>query len=461
MKIAIVGAGWAGMAAAVTAAQAGAQVSVFEATRTLGGRARALALVAPDGAGITADNGQHILIGAYTEALGLMQRVGVDLQAAMLRQPLSMVFPDGGGLQTPGWAAAWPAPFNAAGAIATARGWRWRDKLALVQASWGWQRANFQCDARLTVAQLCDDLPPRVMDELIEPLCVSALNTPSAAASASVFLRVMRDALFGQGHAGFGASDLLMPRTDLSRLFPQAAADWLIQHHGDRFEVHTGTRVGGLRPTQTRWQLAGVGSAMAFDRVIWATGATPAAQVFDSAAEHDHVPQTTRQALQTWSRTAAALPHAAITTVYAHGAGVRLARPMTALRAQPDAHTAPAQFVFDRGLLSPQDPAQNGLLAFVVSASEGDREDLQRRVLQQAQTQLGLQNLRVLQTVVEKRATFACTPGLQRPDMVVTAGLWAAGDYIAGPYPATLEGAVRSGVAAAHAACQAPASVRR
>ena len=49
MKIAIVGAGWAGMAAAVTAAQAGAQVSVFEATRTLGGRARALALVAPDG----------------------------------------------------------------------------------------------------------------------------------------------------------------------------------------------------------------------------------------------------------------------------------------------------------------------------------------------------------------------------------------------------------------------------
>ena len=52
---------------------------------------------------------------------------------------------------------------------------------------------------------------------------------------------------------------------------------------------------------------------------------------------------------------------------------------------------------------------------------------------------------------MEKRATFACTPGLQRPGMQVAAGLLACGDYIAGPYPATLEGAVRSGLAAARA----------
>jgi hydroxysqualene dehydroxylase len=51
--------------------------------------------------------------------------------------------------------------------------------------------------------------------------------------------------------------------------------------------------------------------------------------------------------------------------------------------------------------------------------------------------------------VVEKRATFACTPGLRRPAMAVAPGLWAAGDYVDGPYPATLEGTVRSGLAAA------------
>jgi hypothetical protein len=56
-----------------------------------------------------------------------------------------------------------------------------------------------------------------------------------------------------------------------------------------------------------------------------------------------------------------------------------------------------------------------------------------------------------VQTVVEKRATFACTPGLQRPPQCVAPGLLAAGDYVQGPYPATLEGAVRSGMAAARA----------
>ena len=51
----------------------------------------------------------------------------------------------------------------------------------------------------------------------------------------------------------------------------------------------------------------------------------------------------------------------------------------------------------------------------------------------------------------EKRATFACTPGLQRPPPAIAPGLWACGDYVEGPYPATLEGAVRSGLAAAAA----------
>ncbi|WP_210731974.1 hydroxysqualene dehydroxylase HpnE [Hydrogenophaga sp. PAMC20947] len=453
MKLAIVGAGWAGMAAAVTAAQAGAQVTIFEASRNLGGRARALSLPTPGGTDITVDNGQHILIGAYTETLRLMQLVGVAPQTALLRQPLAMVFPDGRGLQTPAWAAQWPAPLNAVAAIATAKGWHWRDKLALVRASLGWQRAGFLCETTLTVAQLCVALPPRVIDELIEPLCVSALNTPGAEASAAVFLRVMQDALFGRGHPGFGASDLLMPRTDLSQLFPQAATEWLASRHGDHVEIHLSTRVHGLRSTPSGWQLEGAGSTC-FDQVIWATGAVPAAQAMANTAEQDGQPEQTRDSLLDWSRTASALPHAAITTVYAHAPGARLQRPMMALRAQPDAHAAPAQFVFDRGLLSPGDPTQHGMLAFVVSASEGDRADLQRRVLQQACDQLGLQTLRVLQTVVEKRATFACTPGLRRPGMAIAPALWAAGDFVEGPYPATLEGAVRSGVAAAQAACQ-------
>jgi hydroxysqualene dehydroxylase len=64
----------------------------------------------------------------------------------------------------------------------------------------------------------------------------------------------------------------------------------------------------------------------------------------------------------------------------------------------------------------------------------------------------------VLRALAEKRATFLCTPGLARPPTTIAAHLSAAGDYILGPYPATLEGAVRSG-AAAVAALETAASL--
>lgn len=145
--------------------------------------------------------------------------------------------------------------------------------------------------------------------------------------------------------------------------------------------------------------------------------------------------------MQSWATTAQALQFEAIATVYAHATNARLSQPMLALRSDA---ANPAQFVFDRGLLG----GPQGLLAFVVSASAGERDVLQAQVLAQAHTQLGLA-LTPLQTVVEKRATFACTPGLLRPPLAIAPGLWACGDYVQGPYPATLEGAVRSGVAAA------------
>ena len=54
--------------------------------------------------------------------------------------------------------------------------------------------------------------------------------------------------------------------------------------------------------------------------------------------------------------------------------------------------------------------------------------------------------------IVEKRATFSCTPGLSRPaSRTAVDGLWLAGDYVASDYPATIEGAVRSGIAVAQA----------
>lgn len=87
-SVAVIGAGWAGLAAAVELAAKGIPVSVFEAGRSLGGRAR---LVERHGRRL--DNGQHILSGAYREALRLMKTVGVDPDRALLRLPLTLCYP--------------------------------------------------------------------------------------------------------------------------------------------------------------------------------------------------------------------------------------------------------------------------------------------------------------------------------------------------------------------------------
>lgn len=427
MKIAIIGAGWAGLAAAVQAVNHGHQVALFEASRTPGGRARAVPGVLPDGTEVTLDNGQHILIGAYTETLRLMRQVGINPQQALLRLPLTLLYPDGSGLKLP----RWPAPLDALYGILTARGWQVQDKLALLRAARDWRRSGFTCAASTTVARLCAPLTERVRRDMIEPLCVSALNTASVDASAQVFLRVMRDALFGEK----GGSNLLLPRIDLTQLFPQAALDWLTLVRGS--EIHLGERIDLIEQRGAQWRLLG----NSFDHVVLATSSTDAARILDSSAQV--AIESAASKMRQWAAAARALRFEAITTVYAWAPRASLPEPMLSLRSTA---AAPAQFAFDRGQLG----GPSGLLAFVVSASHGERKELQTQVLNQAQTQLGLK-LQAVQTLVEKRATFACTPGLNRPPMEVAPGLLACGDYTAGPYPATLEGAVRSGIAAAGA----------
>ena len=449
LEVAVVGAGWAGLAAAITLCANGHQVTVFEASRQLGGRARALPLKPH---GVTQpnvlDNGQHILIGAYTECLALMRQVGVDPESVLHRLPLALQFPDGTGLRLPDW----PAPLDALWGICAARGWAWRDKLSLLRTALGWQLQGFECEPELSVYGLCTTVTATVMRELIEPLCVSALNTPASRASGSVFLRVLKDSLFSPP----GSSNLLLPKTDLSSLFPHAAGRWITQRGA---VIRYGERVKTVAPVVSGWRVA----EQNYDRVVLAIDADNAAAVLINSAPD--APLSIATQMRLWATQAQSLRHEAITTVYAMASGARLPLPMMALRseecvfrpsteiAQP-AYCGPAQFVFDRGQLD--GPA--GLLAFVVSASLGSVAQLQAAVMVQAQAQLGL-TLKIVKTVVEKRATFCCTPGLVRPEPDIAPGLIACGDYVQGPYPATLEGAVRSGNTAAKWAAAKPGLV--
>ena len=445
-KLSIIGAGWSGLACAVAATQAGWQVELFEAANEAGGRARSLE---QNFAGVPLDNGQHILLGAYRDTLALMRTVGVNPDDVLLRLHLDLRTADGLGFRSLG--ASWKLLVG----VAFAKGWNALDKWRLIQAGWRWQVSGFTCDATWSVHQLCDasQLTPNVVQGLIEPLCLSALNMPLQSASAAVFLRVLHDAMFN----GIGSSDLLIPRTDLGALFPQACEKWLHQHGA---QVHLGrrftqddlaqwlaesddaqtTKFSQTRIDQDRDELG---------KQIAASGTTTKRALVIACPAWEAV-RLTQTVAPTWSAQAQALSHTAIATVYlqCHDAGfIGLNRPMVALRMHPN---APAQFVFDRGALC----QQHGLLAAVVSASEGEREQISTQVQQQVAEQLDLKQLSVVQTVIEKRATFACLPNTfesphhagVKPEVFVAPNIFACGDYVRGPYPATLEGAVRSGL---------------
>ena len=414
------------MSAAVSAQRAGHHVTLFEAARTLGGRARSLPVTLPSGHTLDLDNGQHILIGAYRATLGLMQSVGVDPTQVLHPMRLALRTPDGQGLALP----ALPSPLDALAGILSARGWSWQDRGSLLSAVLRWRGAGFRCGAQDTVADLCRSLTPRVVQGLIEPLCVSALNTPLSTASGQMFLRVLQDALLGKGWGHWGASWLLLPRAPLGALLPDAATAWLARQGA---VVRTGHRVSLLVQSPHGWLVDGD----AFDQVVLAVASWDAVRLLEDNAV----------TAGTWMVSASSLTHESIATVYATGGG-RLASPMLALPSGPQ---APAQFVFDRAQLG----GPQGLLAFVASACRGDRESIEAAVMGQARA-LGWHEVQALRTVIERRATFACTPALARPRMAIAPGLWAAGDWIEGPYPATLEGAVLSGqrVAAALSAAR-------
>ena len=419
-RLAVVGGGWAGLGAAVTAVEQGHRVTLFEMARQWGGRARSQAGGGPD-SGL--DNGQHILIGAYRETLALMRRIGVDPDQVLLRRPLALRWADGRGLELGPGPAAWAFVL----AVLRCDAWTPSDRLRLLGHAGRWAAAGFRCEPDRSVDALCAGLPAGVRRLLIDPLCLAALNTPAHEASAAVFLRVLRDGLLG----GPGASDLLLPRRPLHELLPQPATRWLSDRGA---ALHSGHRVMAIRRTDTGWQVDGE----TFDGVILAAPAGEAARLVQPLAPE-------------WSALASALRFEPIVTVYARAAGTRLPLPMVAL---PDDAASPAQYVFDHRLLG----GPEGRLAFVVSgAAAWVAQGLERTadaVLAQAGRELaswGWQSAQAgLEAVIaERRATFRSTPGLARPSALIAPGLVAAGDFVAGPYPATLEGAVRAGRSAA------------
>ena len=445
-RIAVIGAGWAGCAAAVRLTQRGHQVALFEASRTLGGRARRVELE-----GKPVDNGQHIMLGAYRETLAVMHSVGLDPANLLRRLPLQMRYANGKGMDF--IAPKLPAPWHMLAALLRAKGLAWQDKLALARfsslARWIDWRLNIDCSVNELLQRY--DQTPRLIALMWRPLCIAALNTPPERASAQVFLNVLRDSL----GANRAASDMLIPRTDLSALFPKAAADYVTSNGG---ALHFGATVQNLVQNGAGWQIAPdkMGSMGTFDAVIIATQPEHAARLLDGLANSTTHAITSSEALQTTRSQLASFSYEPITTCYLqYDPVLRLPLPFMAL--QDDAvRDHWGQFVFDRGQLDTQ---HAGLLAVVVSASEQaialPRHTLAALIAKQLASVLQMDELAAPQwhgVISEKRATYSCRPDLQRPpNQTGLPNLLLAGDYTSSgnvwdDYPATIESAVRSAI---------------
>jgi len=414
--VAIIGAGYAGLACAVELVSQNVEVTVFERSRTLGGRAR---IVRKDG--WTTDNGQHLLIGAYTELTRLLRLTGVSPRQVK-QLPLTLHIPRQLHLR----AAPLPAPLHLL--MGRAQGLDWHERFAIYAMLRRLKRRRFQLPVEMTVTELLTDChqPSRLRSLLWEPLCLAALNTHAHEASAQIFANILRDTLAASSST---ASELLIPCTDLSELFPVPAARYLATRNGN---ILTGNAITAITPDNGGFRLSGAPGHRVWPQVVIATAPHHAVTLLDSTGG---CPELSAQV--------AALPSEPITTIYlAFGSGFALPSPMIGLTA------GPAQWAFDRG----QCGGSEGLIAAVISAPRHEyenRETLISAVLTQLERALdcNLPELQWTRIITEKRATIACRPGVVRPGIATPLpGLWLAGDYIESEYPATLESAVRTGV---------------
>lgn len=426
--VAVIGGGCAGLSTAAALVDRGFQVTVFEASSQLGGRARTV-VVENNNLMHLLDNGQHILLGAYRETLALLHKIGIDEQQVFLRVPLQM------NLQSisekPPFclksAHHLPAPLNMLVGLLCCSGLNFSERMAAIKLMLHLKSTQYQITSDTPLAQflLNQQQTDRLIETLWEPLCLAALNTPIAIASTRIFLNVLRDTFSGNKKN----SDFLLPRLDLSKIISQPLAQY-IQSKGSIIRLNR--RIRSLEISKDGFSLETRDGKSFFSHVVIAVSPARLDKLLAGLPKLQHAVEQT----QTYQ-------YQPIYTIYLqYSTETQLPSAMTGLT------NTLGQWVFDRGQLCDQ----KGLIAVIVSA-EGKHQRL-------SQEELALKIARELsqafpalkkplwhKVIAEKRATFSCIANLARPtNKTAQPRLFLAGDYTYADYPATIEGAIRSGI---------------
>ena len=399
----IVGAGWAGLSAAIHGVLSGHQVTIYEMAPQVGGRARGVT-----SNGLSLDNGQHILTGACTLTLELMQRVGMDERRAFFRLPMRFSTPTG---RTAQWLGH-PSSVGRLWGLITDHEMNLNERIQWIQCLMALKTAQPREWLNSSTGAWLDRHARPQVRPWFEALCTSALNLNADQANAAIFLQVMQESFKTPQ-----SSDLLLPRLNLSELSPDSAVRWLMSQGA---QVCTGHRVEDISPL------------LETGEVVLACSAAQAARLTQTLAP-------------AWSELTRQLPFTGIATVYTQwkeSSQPPLPDPLIFL---PHDLNDPAQVVIDVGQLRPHDHPK-GLWSWVVSHAQLDRQTTIDRVLDQA-VQVWGRRPEFKACFLDARATLAAVPSVQRPGPEVSPGVWACGDYLDSLLPSTLEGAVRSGQA--------------
>jgi len=441
--VAVVGGGLAGLAAGCALAEAGLGVTLFERRPYVGGRASSYE---HPGTGEVVDNCQHVLLGCCTNLVRFYERLGVSDK---IRWFNGLTFIEPGGRASRLAPSFLPAPLHAGPAFLRARHLSLRDKVAIGRALAAmlrplpedsqedflhWLRRHGQTE--------------RAINRFWKVVLVSALNEDLDRLSVRYAVQVFRESFLKSAAAG----RMGVPSVPLSDLYSSA-----IEYIGARGgESLLRAAVSAIQPQESSVTISGGNGARQFDFAVLAVPFQTAASLLPAGAPAEplnadlaHFESSPITGIHLWfDREVTPLPHA-----------VLLDRTI--------------QWMFQKSKLQPgyREEGKGSYLELVVSASKSLVQKSREEVLELAVRELAeffpaVKEAQVLKAAVIKEiyATYSILPELDRYRPAATTPwprLYLAGDWTASGWPATMEGAIRSGYLAAEALMQAAGTPRR
>ena len=436
----VIGAGFAGLSAAARLTRRGARVLVLEARSRLGGRATAFA---DRDTGELVDNGQHILMGCYTETLAFLRDIGAQ-DNVRLDPQLAVTMIDRAGRRTRLSCPALPAPLHLVAGILEWEALSWRDRLSVLGMATPLKNARRELEGSAVKAASPDETvenwlirngqTPRLRELLWDPLALAALNQPPQQAAAPLFSRVLAEMFSDDPRA----AAIALPTRPLHLMYAEPAREYIESHGG---AVRTGA-VSTIVLSADGGAVAGVrigGDTVQASQIISSVPWFALAELFDEAPP----------ALDGVLDRARRMTSSPIVTVNLWFDRRVLDLPFVGLPGRA------MQWVFDKSLILGEDSSHVSLVSSGAAEILAETNiELVHRAHQELLDALpDVRAAKLVQATVirEPRATFSLAPGQPARPSTETGlqGFLLAGDWTATGLPATIEGAVRSGNRAA------------